>query len=351
MNSLNLFQKDNRVLDINPPPDYINLHITTHGSDWLWAVFAVFCFHTVILGGLFLFTSSKKAPLKKAVLLIPLFLNIVFVFGYYTYASNLGYTGIATEFFHVTTTDSDTNVRQIFYSKYIAWFLGWPLVMALYEINLTTIYDKQNLASNNSTHEEANIALDNSQVVSSGDLFQKVVVFIQGFFSKCLMANIWVLGLLFGSLIESTYKWGYFVFAACFQLVAITLVCKSIANSMAAHSSNKLKTVGHLFIIFQIIPWILQTINWGLSEGGNVIQPDSEAVWTGIMDLIIFGWCPAIVTLINIKSLDEDFFNKLGYSNFNLGLGRHKLEKLPETARHSGDTAVPHVGSNEPTDE
>jgi bacteriorhodopsin len=351
MNSLNIFQRGNDVMDINPPAKNVNLHITTHGSDWLWAVCAVFGFHTIVLGGLFLFTSSKKAPFKRAIMLIPLFLNIIFVFSYFTYASNLGNAGVPTEFFHVTTSDSDTNTRQVFYSKFIAWFLGWPLVMALYEINLTSIYDKEHIASSNSTHDESNIALDNSQVVSSRDLLQKVIVFIQGFLSKSLMADIWVLGLLVGSVVQSIYKWGYFVFAVCFQLIGIILVCRSTAYSMATHSSNKLTRVGHLLIIFQIIPWILQTVNWGLSEGGNVIQPDSEAVWAGILDLIIFGWCPAIVTFINIESIDEDFFHKLGYSNFNLGLGREKLEKITETARHSGDTAVPRVVSNEPIDE
>lgn len=32
--------------------------------------------------------------------------------------------------------------------------------------------------------------------------------------------------------------------------------------------------------------WFLYPVAWGLSEGGNVIHPDSEAIFYGILDLI-----------------------------------------------------------------
>lgn len=32
--------------------------------------------------------------------------------------------------------------------------------------------------------------------------------------------------------------------------------------------------------------WILYPIAWGLCEGGNVISPDSEAIFYGILDFI-----------------------------------------------------------------
>ena len=38
--------------------------------------------------------------------------------------------------------------------------------------------------------------------------------------------------------------------------------------------------------------WFLYPIAWGLSEGGNVIAPDSEAVFYGILDILakpVFG--------------------------------------------------------------
>ena len=36
-----IFARDNDALNVNPPPTGAN-HLTVHGSDWLWAVTAVF---------------------------------------------------------------------------------------------------------------------------------------------------------------------------------------------------------------------------------------------------------------------------------------------------------------------
>ena len=39
----------NDALNLNPPN--ADLHISTHGSDWLWAAFAFFAFCLVIVTG------------------------------------------------------------------------------------------------------------------------------------------------------------------------------------------------------------------------------------------------------------------------------------------------------------
>lgn len=44
--------------------------------------------------------------------------------------------------------------------------------------------------------------------------------------------------------------------------------------------------------VWTIALWFLYPIAWGLSEGGNVIAPDSEAVFYGILDILakpVFG--------------------------------------------------------------
>ena len=44
--------------------------------------------------------------------------------------------------------------------------------------------------------------------------------------------------------------------------------------------------------VWTIFLWFLYPIAWGLSEGGNVIAPDSEAVFYGILDIMakpVFG--------------------------------------------------------------
>lgn len=44
--------------------------------------------------------------------------------------------------------------------------------------------------------------------------------------------------------------------------------------------------------VWTLALWCLYPIAWGLCEGGNVISPDSEAVFYGILDLLakpVFG--------------------------------------------------------------
>ena len=44
--------------------------------------------------------------------------------------------------------------------------------------------------------------------------------------------------------------------------------------------------------VWTIFLWFLYPIAWGLSEGGNVIAPDSEAVFYGVLDIMakpVFG--------------------------------------------------------------
>lgn len=67
------------------------------------------------------------------------------------------------------------------------------------------------------------------------------------------------------------------------------------------------------------VVWILYPIAWGVCEGGNLIAPDSEAVFYGILDLIakpVFGalllWGhrnidPARLGL-RIRDIDERIF-------------------------------------------
>ena len=69
--------------------------------------------------------------------------------------------------------------------------------------------------------------------------------------------------------------------------------------------------IANFFLIFFYLVWILYPVAWGLSEGGNVIQPDSEAVFYGILDLITFGLMPTILIFFAIKGCDEEFFSKL----------------------------------------
>ena len=65
--------------------------------------------------------------------------------------------------------------------------------------------------------------------------------------------------------------------------------------------------IANFFLIFFYLVWILYPVAWGLSEGGNVIQPDSEAVFYGILDLITFGLMPTILIFSPSKVVMKNF--------------------------------------------
>ena len=96
---------------------------------------------------------------------------------------------------------------------------------------------------------------------------------------------------LVGALVRSSYKWGYFTFG-CVALVWIVYVLVWEARK---HANALGKDVGKAFLICGSLTaflWTLYPIAWGVCEGGNVITPDSEAVFYGILDLLakpVFG--------------------------------------------------------------
>ena len=61
------------------------------------------------------------------------------------------------------------------------------------------------------------------------------------------------------------------------------------------HANRIGSDVGRVFLAcgtITLIVWICYPIAWGVCEGGNIIAPDSEAVFYGILDLLakpVFG--------------------------------------------------------------
>ena len=61
------------------------------------------------------------------------------------------------------------------------------------------------------------------------------------------------------------------------------------------HANALGKDVGRVFLLCGSLTaflWLLYPIAWGLCEGGNLIPPDSEAVFYGVLDLLakpVFG--------------------------------------------------------------
>ena len=67
---------------------------------------------------------------------------------------------------------------------------------------------------------------------------------------------------------------------AVFYELAIT--ARKHAKALGSDVSKVFTTCGVLTLVI----WLLYPIAWGVSEGGNVIAPDSEAVFYGILDFL-----------------------------------------------------------------
>jgi bacteriorhodopsin len=97
---------------------------------------------------------------------------------------------------------------------------------------------------------------------------------------------------LIGALVESQYKWGYFVIGCvAFVMVAYIVIAAGMPNAKAI--GQDVYRLSITISIWTIFLWTLYPIAWGLCEGGNVISPDSEAVFYGVLDVLakpVFGF-------------------------------------------------------------
>ncbi|KZO97563.1 heat shock protein 30 [Calocera viscosa TUFC12733] len=234
----------NQAVSINPPNAAID--ITTNGSDWLWAAFSLFA-----LSDLGMVAWSWLRPKSQRVLhLLPIVILTVTSVAYFTMASNLGSTPITAEFYgnHHQNQAGEPATRAIWYARYIGWTLALPLVVA--EVLLTTGMSATELAS---------------------ALFMEVV---------------FVVSYLVGALVSSTYKWGYFTIGTAALLYVISYLVGP-ALIAAGHIGTDVRSVYVRSAPIVAFLLLLYPIAWGLADGGNVIHPDSEMVFYGVLDLLI----------------------------------------------------------------
>jgi len=247
-----LEKRGNNALQVNPNvfhyPTSSDINITTHGSDWYWAVTGVMIVCTMAFIGL-----SFSVPRRNRIFhYITAAITMVASIAYFTMASNLGYASIMVEFMRTNSKVAGVT-REIFYVRYIDWFVTTPLL--LMDILLT-----------------------------AGLPWPTILYTI-------LVDEIMVVTGLVGALISSSYKWGYFVFA----MFALFFIAYNVVYVGVQHAKPLGREVSRTYVIcggWTIFLWFLYPIAWGLSEGGNVIAPDSEAVFYGILDILakpVFG--------------------------------------------------------------
>ena len=92
--------------------------------------------------------------------------------------------------------------------------------------------------------------------------------------------------------------------------------------------------------VLTLFLWFLYPIAWGLSEGGNVIHPDSEAIFYGILDIFakpVFG----ILLLLGHNKIDPAQLGVVMHEP-----GQHRSEKgivHPEGPATTGNNTAANV--------
>ncbi|BGP53312.1 hypothetical protein JCM8202v2_000871 [Rhodotorula sphaerocarpa] len=275
--------KRNNAVDVNPPT--ADLHLTTNGSDWLWAVFSVMALSAIVI---FVLGHATRPVGERA------FHELAAAL--FALASDLGSTPIYVEWKRGSTVPG-MPTRQIWYARYIDWTITTP--MLLLELLLTT-------------------GLPLSQI------------FIVIFFDIVMIET----GLV-GALVRSRYKWGFYSFG-CMALFLIWYFLLFPARASAARLGSGFYKAYIISASILSFLWLLYPISWGLCEGGNVISVDSEMIFYGILDLL----AKPVFSFIHIFTIAKLDYARLGFSSGKVSDGAHQglLEKNGNGAASTAET-------------
>ncbi|KAK7753064.1 hypothetical protein SLS62_005014 [Diatrype stigma] len=280
-----------------------DLAITTHGSDWYFTVCAVMGVTTLAIMG----AALRKPQSHRTFHYITASITAVACISYFSMGANLGQVPIQAEFLRTRKVGA-AGTREIFYARYIDWAITTPLLL-----------------------------LD--LLLTAGVPTHTILVTL-------LADEIMVVTGLVGALTRTSYKWGYWTFG----MVALFFIAYELlwdARRHAARLGGAARTSFNTCGIYLVFIWFLYPIAWGLSEGGNVIHPDAEAAFYGVLDVFakpIFGaillWQHRNIAPANL-GLHLRTRSELGATGNTAGTGLH--EKHPHD-RHGVASDVPGGG-------
>ncbi|KAI5453080.1 hypothetical protein NCC49_006109 [Naganishia albida] len=257
----------------NRPTSLIRL--TPRVSSWLYAVFAMMAVSVMVMA----FFSRKRARGTRIFHQLATMILTVSAIDYFAMASNLGNTPIST-------TMRRQGTRAIWYSRYIDWSITVPLLL------LTLL-----LATG----------------LPLGDL--TTVIFF---------GLVFVISLLIGALIESDYKWGFYVFA----IVSILYVAYHILSPARASARLLGLDWGRTFTRaagLLVLVWALYPVCWALSEGANVMGTTGEMIFYSILDIL----AKPVYLFMHITAL-----SKLNYADLGLTSGKYSDPVNSGVAHH-----------------
>jgi bacteriorhodopsin len=237
----------NDALDTHPPAG--DQYLTTNGSNWLFAVTAIF---GVLLLALYALNFRPRAGER--------FFHYVFIaasfaglFAYYAMASDLAWDLVP----QANQIARSGVLRQIFWAKYPFWIVSFGAAV---------------------------LALG----VLSGASWATILFHL-------FLAWTWVLSYLFAAYTPSNYKWGFFAFGVLAHLFLAfgTLFGGRTAATRVGVSRDYLTLAGWANLL-----WLLYPIAWGLSDGGNYLGVTPSFIFFGILDvLFVVGLAIGVVIL------------------------------------------------------
>ncbi|KAK4624296.1 hypothetical protein CLAFUW4_05506 [Fulvia fulva] len=219
----------------------VDIAITPQGSDLYFGICGVMAVVGLGVCG----AAMLKPRTDRVFFYITAAINITAAIAYFSMGSDLGWTPIDVEFVREGNGVGGTN-REIFYVRYIDWFITTPLL--LMDLLLTSGLPWPTILWT--------VFLDEVMIVTG----------------------------LVGALVSTRYKWGFYVFGCA----AMFGVFWNLAFEGRKRANLLGRDIGRTYLlcgVWTLFIWLLYPIAWGISEGGNVIPPDSEAVFYGILDL------------------------------------------------------------------
>jgi bacteriorhodopsin len=248
--------RDNDALDVNPPAG--DAHLAVHGSDWLWAVTAVYVVSFLAFFALSFFARSGE-KIFHYLFTIGLLAGSI---AYFAQASDLAWSVVpqANSLSHGIT-------RQIFFAKYVYWVIEFPIVT---------------------------IALGLLSGVSWATIFFNVT-----------LAWTWILSYLFSAYTETNYKWGFYAFGTVAYLL---LAFQTLAGGHRSATRVGVTRDHTVLAGWVNLLWLLYPIAFGVSDGGNKIKVTAGFIFFGILDVLLLP-VTAFVVLFLARSWDYGRLN------------------------------------------
>ncbi|KAF5267721.1 hypothetical protein BFJ68_g887 [Fusarium oxysporum] len=225
----------NDALDVNPQSG--DARLSDAGSDWLWAVTAIY-----IVSFLAYFALSFK-PRNNERIFHYLFTIALFVgaIAYFSIASGIAYSVIPTQ-----RNLGRALSYQIYFAKYINWVVAFPIII---------------------------LALGLMSGVSWATILFNI-----------FLAWIWIISYLCSAYTTTSYKWGFFGFGtfAYLMLAFQTLHPGRTSAARLGLSRDYLMLAGWVNLL-----WMLYPIAYGISDGGNVVGVTGSFIFFGILDVLL----------------------------------------------------------------